>query len=265
MKSARITSAITTIVFIGMLLLPDFIQAQAPAPSRGLGQSLSQYHDFDEGFSIGASVNYGGKYFESDSGGLNDFWSSAIGFGLHFTYSYPLSPAFALGTGSTLFVNRYTFEEQRMPWTDETGQPTGPEIVASMDGAASTTYIGLPVNLVIRPLSDRSFFLALGPEVGFRVGYRNGTIITREDPPGDGTENGNGFDGAIFDENYDVPEQSEDLVLFVNAGLGYSIDSLRFPLDISLGLRQSATNYITEDNFADTWLRHLTFTVSYRL
>ena len=266
MKSKRITSAITTIVFIGMLLFPDYIQAQVPSPENS--QSLSQPHNFDSGFNFGVSVNYGGLYFDNEFSNFNDFYKSSVGYGFHVLYPYSLSPVFSLSTGVTVFVNRYSAGENRGIFTDESGEPTGTESVTTMAGTAGTTYAGLPVNLVIRPLANKSIYATIGPEVGYRVAHNNDAFTTRLDPvpeEGDPYWGMGDEDGVISVVSYINPEQSRRINLFVNAGFGYSFDEDALPLDITLGVRQAVTTYMGDDNFIDSWLRHLTFTVSYRL
>ena len=124
--------------------------------SHGYAQDDQNY---DDGFSLGASINYGGIYFERDGDALNDIWSSSPGYQFHALYGYKISSLFSLNTGATLFTNRFSFDEQRTPATNEQGDPTGNFIRSSMTGAVGTTYIGLPVNLIIRPYGISLFTL----------------------------------------------------------------------------------------------------------
>jgi hypothetical protein len=213
----------------------------------------------DKGFSIGASLNYGGIYFERDGSFLNDLWTNSPGYQFHVLYGYNISSVFSLNTGAEIIVNRYDFKEQRTPETNEQGQATGNFFTTSMNDAVGTTYLRLPVNLIVRPLANKSFFAAVGPDVSFKVSHKNGILITRYASDSDETNENQ------FEDTYDIPERSRGTMFFLNAGLGYSINSNTLPLTVQLGARQSITPYMDGDDFITSWIRNLSFTISYRL
>jgi len=235
------------IAFVFVFSLPQLLQAQ-------------QLRGFDDGLRIGASLNFGNTYFESDYSSANDDWSGAAGYQTHLLYGYSLSSLFAVESGVQVFVNRYRFEDSEMIRTNEMGEEIGVFAVMSMDETVGTTYLGLPVNLIMRPLGNRSFYALLGPEISLKVAHKNGTIVTEVvDETGD-------FDNLeIPPFTYDPPAQSNSSVLFVNAALGYSFDSHALPLNIELGARQAVTPYISGGDYINRWMRNASFTVSYRL
>lgn len=263
MKSSNILSYLTLpLALMVLLAIHTDMQAQSPAPA------YNQQHGFDDGLGIGASLSFGGQNFESEYSMINDFYTNSVGYGLHLRYGYALSPLFSLNTGASLFVNRYSTGEERGSFTNETGEPTGPESFTSMAGTAGTTYAGLPINLVIRPLRNKSFYATLGPEFGFKVAHNNDIITTRIDPvpqEGDPYWGEVDEDGVLFVVQYDNPERSRNAMLFVNAGLGYSLDAAALPLDVALILRQAVTTYMDGDDYINSWLRHMTVSVTYRL
>ncbi|MCH8557931.1 MAG: hypothetical protein LAT84_08920 [Balneolia bacterium] len=164
-------------------------------------------------------------------------------------------------------MNRYTSDEDFSPFTNEVGEPIGVGSVTSMEGTAATIYAGIPVNLVIRPLRNKSFYAVLGPEIGFRVAHNNDMIVSRIDPvpeEGDPFEGLADENGILFSTEYNNPELSRKTMLFINAGLGYNLPSASLPLDFSLGVKQSLVTYIDRDDFINSWLRHATVSVYYR-
>jgi|GEM_PF-3972839 len=70
---------------------------------------------------------------------------------------------------------------------------------------------------------------------------------------------------VMFEEPYNSPELTNDVLLFLNFGIGYSFDSDRFPLNIHIGMAQSVTPYMSADNFVRSWIRNFSLTASYRL
>lgn len=214
--------------------------------------------NYDNGLRIGASINYGGIYYESDGDFLNDIWSNSPGYQLHVFYGFSVSSLFSLNAGATLFVNRYRFDTQRNPATNEQGDPTGDFITSSMSGAVGTTYVGLPVNLIIRPLGNKSFYALIGPELSYKVAYSNGTITTVFETESE-EEN-----EVLFVDAYDIPERSNNTQLFVNFGIGYSFDANFIPLNIEIGAKQAVTPYMSGDNFINSWIRNFSLTASYR-
>lgn len=213
--------------------------------------------NIEDGFRLGASVNYGGIYYESNSDLLNDIWSSSLGYQFHALYGYRISSLFSLNTGATLFINRYSFDEQRTPATNEQGEPTGNFIRSSMTGSVVTSYIGLPVNFIIRPLGNKSLYALVGPEVSYKVAHSNGTIKTVFETESE-EEN-----EELFEEVYDIPERSKNTLLFVNLGIGYSFDANFIPLNIEIGAKQALTPYMSGDNFITSWIRNFSLTASY--
>jgi len=221
--------------------------------------NAQQVKHFDNGISVGASINYGGIYYESNGSVLNDIWTNSLGYQFHVLYGYNISSVISLNTGAELFVNRYRFEEQRTPETDEQGQPTGDFFTASMKDAVGTTYISVPINLILRPLGNKSFYAVVGPDISFKIAHSNGTIITNfETNSGENNQ-------ILFEESYVIPERSKSLLLFANLGVGYSFDTNLLPLNIEIGAKHSITPYMDGDNFITSWIRNLSFTLSYRL
>lgn len=218
-----------------------------------------QIRHFDSGINIGVSINYGGIYYENSGNTLNDNWSNSYGYQFHMLYGYKISSALAMNTGAKLFVNRYKYVEQRNPETTELGEPTGNFISTSMAGTIGSTYIGIPVNLIIRPIGNKSFYTMVGPEISHKVSHSNGTLKTVIET--DAEEDNE----VIIEEAYDIPERSNNTLLFVNVGLGYSFDTKSIPLNIELGVKQAVTPYMSGDNFISSWMRNLSVTVSYRL
>ena len=126
-----------------------------------------------------------------------------------------------------------------------------------MTGAVGTTYIGLPVNLIIRPLGNKSFYALIGPELSYKVAHSNGTIKTVFETESEEHE-------VLFEEAYDIPERSNNTQLFVNFGIGYSFDANFIPLNIEIGVKQALTPYMSGDNFINSWMRNFSLTASYR-
>ena len=225
----------------------------------GLSEGRAQVnHNFDDGLQIGASVNYGGKYFESNGDPLNDIWARSPGYQFHMLYGFELSPLFSINTGATLFFNRYSLDILRNPVTDANGEPTGDLIESSMDGTVGTTYVGLPLNLIVRPLGNKSLYITAGPELSYKVAHSNGTITSVYV-----NESGE-FVELLFEDDYDLPEQSNSTILFINAAIGYSFDSDLFPINIEIGAKQAATPFKSGDDFITSRLRSFSFTASYR-
>ena len=214
--------------------------------------------DFDDGFRVGATLNYGGIYYESNGGALNDIWSSSFGYEAHVLYGYNLSTIISIESGVHFFFNRYRFDEQRIPATNEQGNPTGDFIRSSMSGSVGTTYIGFPVNLIIRPLENRSFYALIGSELAYKIAQSNGIITTVFETESE-EEN-----VVLFEDIYDIPERSNNTQLFVNIGIGYSFDTHYIPLNIQIGAKQALTPYMSGDNFIKSWLQNFSLTVSYR-
>jgi len=134
--------------------------------------------DFDSGFQIGVSLNYGGIFFESEFSSLNDLWDFSIGSQFHVLYGFKLSPLFSVQTGANFLVHRYRLGDIRQPETNELGATTGNFINTSMSNDAGTSYIGVPVNLIVRPLTNKSFYALLGTNIAFKVAHKNATITT---------------------------------------------------------------------------------------
>jgi len=207
---------------------------------------------------VAATLNYGGIYFSSDGNMLNDVWSSSPGFQLEVLFGYHLTPSVSLSSGASLFFNRYQFEEQIQPFTDEQGEPTGDIGRTSMDGTVGTTYLGVPAHFTFRLFGNKSFYVLAGPELAFKVGHKNGTFTSvYEHAANNETE-------LMFSEIYNNPENSGDIQVFINLGIGYSIDSPSFPLDFHLGAKQAVMHYMGGDNFINTWIRNFSFTAAYR-
>lgn len=214
---------------------------------------------FDNGIIIGAAINYGGIYFESDGEILNDIWESSFGYQFQVVYCYNISPVISLTAGLELFVNRYKFVEQRSPETNVLGEPTGNFFTTSMKDEVGTTYLTLPLNLIIRPIQNKSFYAIIGPDISFRVAHKNGTANSY-------FVTDSGQDKELwFEETYDIPERSRNTLIFANVGLGYSLDSKLLPLNIELRAKNSITPYMDGDNFIKSWIRNVSFSLSYRI
>lgn len=210
---------------------------------------------FNDGFRAGASINYGGIYYESNGSALNDVWMNSFGYQVHVLYGYNLSSLISVESGIQFFVHRYNFEEQIPPETDQAGNPTVSFFRRYMDETVGTSYLSVPLNLTIRPLANKSFYAVAGPEIAFKVAYSNGTLITYSE-----------LDEVIFfEEPYDIPERSNNTLLLASAGIGYSFESASFPMNIELGVKHSITPYVDGDNFVTSRIRNLSLTISYRL
>jgi hypothetical protein len=214
---------------------------------------------YDTGFSIGAAINYGGIYFESDGDFLNEIWENSFGYQFHVMYGYTISPVISLNGGVELFINRYNYVEQRSPETNQQGEPSGNYYSFSMQDEVGTTYLTLPLNFIVRPLQNKSYYAVVGPDISFKVAHKNSIInVYREDESGQNRE-------LEFEQSYDTPEQSRNTLLFVNAGLGYSIDSARLPLNIEIKAKHAIHPYMDGENFIKSWVRNVSFGLSYRL
>lgn len=221
--------------------------------------SAQQDRHSDNGISFGTSINYGGKYIESNGIHLNDLWTNSFGYQFHVLYGYNFSSVLSLNTGAELFTNRYNFNDQKTPETNAQGEPTGNFITASMNDAAGITYISVPINLIIRPIGNKSFYAVVGPNISFKFAHSNAMIITNYE-----NESGEIIQ-TLFEDSYDLPERSENILLFAYSGLGYSLDSNSLPLNFELGAKHSITPYMNGDNFIASWIRNVSFTLSYRL
>lgn len=213
------------------------------------------YQNYDDGFRVGASVNYGGIYYASEGDFLNDIWSNSLGYQVHVLYGFRLSSLFSLSTGATLFANRYGFKEQKNAVIGDFGEPTGGYIVSSMTGSAGTTYVGLPVNFIVRPLGNKSLYVLAGTEISYKITHSNGTIKTTLVEGDD--------EHILFDERYDIPERSHDTMLFLNLGIGYSFGPASLPLNIEFGARQALTPFMSGENFINSWIRTFSLSASY--
>jgi hypothetical protein len=218
-----------------------------------------QSHHFGDGFRAGASLNYGGIYFERDGFGLNDIWLYSTGYQFHMDYGIYISSILSLRPGIELFVHRYELDELTSPETNPLGEPTGSIFRSSMDGPVGTTYLSLPVFLIIRPFGNKSVFAVAGPDISFKIAHKNGVLTTIR-------ESGEQANGEVFFvDAYDIPERSAGTILSLNAGIGYSLDARLLPLDIEIRAKHSVTPYMGGDDFIDRWIRSLSFSVSYRL
>ncbi|MCH8494478.1 MAG: outer membrane beta-barrel protein [Balneolales bacterium] len=232
-------------IIYGAIILASSPQANA-----------QQYKHVDDGFSIGASVNYGGIYFEKDASFLNDIWSNSVGFQSQVMYGMNLSSVFSVKVGAELFVHRYQMDDIRSVETNDVGEPTGNEKVSFMNGSVGTTYLSLPVNLIIRPLRNKAFYAVVGPDVSFKIAHKNGMLKMRSIPNSDYW-----FDNDV---KYEVPEQSRDTMFFANVGLGYSFAPFSVPLNVELRAKHSMTTFMDDESFADIWVRNVSFSVAYR-
>ena len=221
--------------------------------------NAQQSANFDDGFRAGATINYGGIYYEGNGGSLNDIWSNSYGYEAHVLYGYNLSSWVSVESGINFLVNRYRFDDQRTPVTSNQGEPSGSFIKTSMEGAVGTTNLGLPVNFIIRPIKNKAFYAVVGPEISYKIAHSNGTIITVYETKSDEDNM------ILFQIAYDIPEQSNNTLLSVNAGVGYSFDSSSLPLNIEFRAKQSITPYVGGDDFITSWIRNLSLTISYRL
>lgn len=248
-----------------LLMVMSFGAESAMAQLQNTQQAnIAESSIFDNGLRIGASINYGGPFFDSEFSQTNDFFTNSTGFGLQALYGFSLNSMFSVSSGITFFVNRYSSDEDFSPFTNEAGEPLGTGAITSMEGTAATAYAGVPVNLVVRPLPNKSFYAVLGPEIGFRIAHKNDMIVSRIDPiPEEGDPFGD-ENGIISSTEYKNPELSRKTILFINAGLGYSLPSASLPLDFSLGIKQSLVTYVDREDYINSWLRHATLSVSYR-
>jgi hypothetical protein len=258
---------ITTTVCISLAILCTAAQAMAQPGTQIRSDTTPKYSEaaqalaqlgtqLDERLSLGIAVNYGGKYFESDGDMLNDIWSSGYGYEIRALWNFPITPEATLNTGLQLLVNRYRFDEQLTPETNEVGLPTGRIGILSMNKAVGTTYLGIPLRISFQPLSNAFFYAFAGTDLALKIASQNGSLRFRWDVPSD---------EDIFADNYDVPELSRNLMVFAHAGVGVSLPEQPLPINIELGVRQSVTPYMDREDFFTTWLRSFTLAITYRL
>lgn len=217
-----------------------------------------------EGFRAGAALNLGTIHFEDDVDYLNDLYSAATGLELHALYAKKLNPAFSVETGFTLFSHRYDLRSEQ-DITDETGTPTGGIIITETKESVGTSYLSVPLSLIAHPFSQTSalsgLYFTLGPEVGYKVAHVNGSLQTRAyDETGDEI-----VEFRLDDQPFEDPERSRDLVFFAHAGIGYDLNSQRLPLTIELRGKHSINTYFDQENSVDSWIRKVSFMISYRL
>jgi len=207
---------------------------------------------FDNGLQVGASINYGGIHFESGAAPWSGRLKESVGMQLHATYGQNIFTFLSVNTGVSLFVNRYAFDTQSTPADDGTES----EIHTFMDWSVGTAYVGVPLNIVLRPLELRSFYAVIGPEVSFKIDHTNGTIETI-------VENYSREPNEVLEEVlYDTPERSEDRIWFINAALGYSFSWI--PWNIELGLKQGITPYRSGEGIVTSRIRSAFLTAAYR-
>ncbi|MCH8568988.1 MAG: PorT family protein [Balneolales bacterium] len=216
-----------------------------------------QSSHFDNGLSFNLSAHSGGIVFGSEGSNLNDYYKNEPGFGLQLQYGYSLTPMISVKSGIGFSMLRYSFSSEQQG-TDETGNPTGEIIISESDGVMSNTYIDVPLNFVLRPLPNRAFYVMAGPQLSFKVGYTNRDFIARH-------ISADGDVLFVFDPvTYDTPERSNNILLLAKAGIGYSLDTMNFPLNFELGFGHSLTPYLGGDGFINNYTRTFSFTIAYR-
>lgn len=223
--------------------------------------NAQQSRHFDDGFSVGASINYGGIHYEgSDGSYVNDFWSNALGYQVHVLYGYRFSSLFSLQSGIELFVHRYTYDDLNMPETTYEGESTGNFVRSKMkESSVGTTYLSLPINLKIRPISYKSFYAVIGPEISAKIAHSNGTLVTNLE-----TDSGEVI-VTLYEMYYDIPERSRNTLISANAGIGYSFISSLSPLSVELRAKHSITPFLDGDDFITSRIRSFSLSISYRL
>ncbi len=236
--------------------LPRFVFLSILLASTNV--ALSQSTDITRGgFRLGASLNYSELVFDKEVDALNDVWGASPGYQVHVLFEFPVSKRISLLSGLELISNRYKYIDSSTQATNNQGEPTSDRIIIWMKKTAGVTYLGLPVHVHVYPLKSRSLYLIAGPELAFKIGHQNSTLNTR-------FENESG-DEVWFQHSldYDIPERSRDLMVFASAGVGYRLDSKRFPIDIQLKARHSITTFMADKSFIDHWVRSAMVTVSY--
>lgn len=211
-----------------------------------------------EKIEIGASANYSALHYDSDDNTINDMISYNLGFQIHVLINHQLTNKLVLQTGLEYFFFTYEIEDQKIPETDFNGALTGNYFKYFMEESFNTSYLTLPMRIQYHPFSTQKIYFTAGPEFSYKIGYSNGmtkTILKSED----------GKQLYEFPSHvYDVPEEANDFLVSGIAGVGYNLNTV-IPLIIELKVKHSITPYLSGDNYITSWLRSVSFTVSYRL
>ena len=222
-------------------------------PFQASAQKLPMEH-----FKLGAAVHYSRLHISDNATGFQEHLSWDIGYQLHALSSHPLSSRFSIESGIKGFLFSYEFDEMSSRARNEEGEYTGNRLVTSMKGDLRTYYLSVPVNLQFHPF-ESSFYLSAGPEISYKAGYSNGTLETDMY-----TEEGEILPRFHFEEEYTVPEESQDFLLAAKTGFGLN-PGQTIPVNFELNILHSLTHYLDPDEYIDSWIRGASFSVSYQL
>ncbi len=221
--------------------------------------SIQAQNSLFEKLEIGASVNYSSLHYESSDGDfINDVISYDFGFQIHALTNFDFSQNFSLQTGLEYFFFTYDIEELTIQETDINRNPTGNYLKAYIGKKDfNTTYLSLPIRLRYSPLSRSQFYITAGPEFSYKIGYKNGE-----------------YKNILYSENdeqlqemsftYDVPEAANNFLISGVAGMGYNFRSIA-PIKLEVKAKHSITPYLSGDNSTKSWVRSLSFSVSYSI
>ena len=221
-------------------------------------RSIQAQNNLFENLEVGASLNYSTLHYESDGDVLNDIISYDFGFQIHALINQDLSEKFILQSGLEYFFYTYEFEDQIIQQTGPNGGATGNYYKNSMTESFSTSYLTVPIRIQYHPFSNYPIYFTAGPEFSYKIGYSNGTYESVLY-----SENDERMQESYSDE-YDVPESANDFLVSGIAGVGYNLYP-KVPLSIELKAKHSITPYLSGGNYIKSWIRSLSFSVSYSL
>jgi hypothetical protein len=221
-------------------------------------RSVQAQNSLFENLEVGASLNYSTLHYKSDGGFINDIISYDFGFQIHALMNRDISEKFILQSGLEYFFYTYEFEDQIIQQTGPNGGTTGNYYKNSMTENFSTSYLTVPIRIQYHPFSNHQIYFKAGPELSYKIGYSNGTYESVLY-----SENDERMQESYSDE-YDVPESANDFIISGVAGIGCDLGSVA-PVKLEVKAKHSITPYLSGDNYIKSWIRSLSFSVSYKL